>query len=66
MYTYIALFLYTYIPIFLDTTAVQTGTILAASDRFVIHVQGKGAHGAMPHLGHDPIVSPRFQVMRCI
>ncbi len=30
---------------------------MAASERFDVFVHGRGAHGAMPHLGNDPIVS---------
>jgi amidohydrolase len=36
--------------------AVRTGPMMACSDSFEIIVTGKGAHGAMPHLGVDPIV----------
>ena len=34
--------------------AVRAGPLLAASDLFEIVVEGKGAHGAMPHTGIDP------------
>jgi amidohydrolase len=34
---------------------VKTGCILAANDRFDLKIIGKGGHGAMPHLGVDPI-----------
>ena len=30
---------------------------MAASDRFNITIEGRGAHGAMPHLGADPVVA---------
>ncbi|MGB6156407.1 MAG: M20 aminoacylase family protein [Castellaniella sp.] len=33
------------------------GPIMASSNRFDITLQGKGAHGAMPHLGIDPVVA---------
>ncbi len=33
------------------------GPIMAAVDTFEIHVQGRGGHGAMPHLTTDPIVA---------
>ncbi|WP_207100415.1 M20 aminoacylase family protein [Paracoccus shandongensis] len=33
------------------------GPIMAAVDTFEIHVQGRGGHGAMPHLTADPIVA---------
>src|SRR5690348_7545255 len=36
--------------------AVRSGPMMACSDSFEIIVTGKGAHGAMPHLGIDPIV----------
>ncbi len=36
--------------------AVQAGPVMAAYDVFEIVVQGRGAHGAMPHLGVDPVV----------
>src|SRR5882724_2562139 len=36
--------------------AVCPGPMMACSDSFEIIVTGKGAHGAMPHLGIDPIV----------
>ena len=32
------------------------GPALAASDHFTVTIRGKGAHGASPHLSHDPIV----------
>ena len=37
--------------------AVRSGPLLAASDSFEITVEGKGAHGGMPHLGVDPVVA---------
>ncbi len=36
--------------------AIRPGPIMAATDEFHIHITGKGAHAAMPHLGNDPIV----------
>jgi IAA-amino acid hydrolase len=41
----------------------RPGTLLAASDRFQIHVHGKGGHAAMPHLTVDPITSASAMVM---
>ena len=38
------------------TFSGKAGPMLAASDVFEITVLGKAAHGAMPHLGIDPIV----------
>jgi amidohydrolase len=37
--------------------AVHSGPVMAAFDVFEIVVRGRGAHGAMPHLGVDPIVA---------
>jgi amidohydrolase len=36
--------------------AVRPGPMMAAFDIFEIGIAGKGAHGAMPHLGNDPVV----------
>lgn len=35
---------------------IQSGPLMAAVDRIVIKVKGKGTHGAYPHTGIDPIV----------
>jgi amidohydrolase len=35
--------------------AVKTGPVFASSNEFKITLRGKGAHGAMPHLGLDPV-----------
>src|SRR3546814_18504063 len=35
--------------------AVRPGPIMAAADQFDVEIHGKGAHGAMPHLGVDPV-----------
>jgi amidohydrolase len=35
--------------------AVKAGPVFAGSNEFKITVRGKGAHGAMPHLGVDPV-----------
>jgi len=37
--------------------ALLDGAVMAAADEFEITIEGKGAHGAMPHLGADPIVA---------
>lgn len=37
-------------------SATKPGPVMAAADQFDIEVRGKGGHGAMPHLGADPIV----------
>ncbi len=36
--------------------AIQPGPMMAAFDIFEMTVTGKGGHGAMPHLGIDPVV----------
>jgi hippurate hydrolase len=36
--------------------AVASGPMMAAFDVFTVTIRGKGTHGAMPHLGIDPIV----------
>ena len=38
------------------TLAAKSGVYMAANDRFSIRVQGRGGHGAKPHLAVDPIV----------
>jgi amidohydrolase len=40
----------------LGKMAICAGPLMAAFDTFEFTVHGKGAHGAMPHLGIDPIV----------
>lgn len=35
--------------------ALRSGPVFASSNEFKITVRGKGAHGAMPHLGIDPV-----------
>ena len=36
--------------------ALKTGPVFASSNEFKITLKGKGAHGAMPHQGNDPVV----------
>jgi amidohydrolase len=38
------------------TVATKGGPIMAAADAFEMEVEGKGTHGAMPHLGSDAVV----------
>ncbi|MBC9248203.1 amidohydrolase [Paracoccus sp. 11-3] len=42
-----------------DEGVFQTGPgpIMAAVDKFEIYVQGRGGHGAMPHMTADPVVA---------
>lgn len=37
--------------------AVRPGPVMAAFDVFEVTLRGRGAHGAMPHLGVDPVVA---------
>ncbi|RVT84717.1 M20 aminoacylase family protein [Inhella crocodyli] len=37
------------------TFALAPGPVFASSNEFKITLRGKGAHGAMPHLGLDPV-----------
>lgn len=37
------------------TVATRAGALMASSNRFRIRMRGKGSHGAMPHLGQDPV-----------
>lgn len=36
---------------------LRAGAIMASSSTFTITIQGKGAHGAMPNLGADPVMA---------
>jgi len=36
---------------------LTAGPIMASSNTFGVHIEGKGAHGAMPNLGADPIIA---------
>ncbi|MGC4061378.1 MAG: M20 aminoacylase family protein [Aquabacterium sp.] len=35
--------------------AIKNGPCFASSNEFLITIKGKGSHGAMPHLGIDPV-----------
>jgi amidohydrolase len=35
--------------------ALRSGPVFASSNEFKVTIRGKGAHGAMPHLGIDPV-----------
>jgi len=37
--------------------AMRPGPIMAAADRFIIEVRGRGSHAAAPHMGRDPVVA---------
>src|SRR5690606_32934113 len=36
---------------------LTAGPIMASSNTFGVRIEGKGAHGAMPNLGADPIIA---------
>jgi len=38
------------------TIGVKDGPLMAATDRFLISIEGKGGHGAMPHLSVDAML----------
>jgi hippurate hydrolase len=40
----------------LGSFGIRPGAMLAASDRFVIDIEGVGTHAAKPHLGVDPVL----------
>jgi hippurate hydrolase len=42
--------------------ALSPGPVMAAADSFSVTVQGKGGHGAMPHLAVDPVVAASAMV----
>lgn len=39
------------------TFAVHAGPVMAAADQFDIVLKGRGCHGAMPHVGRDPVTA---------
>lgn len=36
--------------------AIREGAIMASSDKFSIHIEGRGGHAARPHMSVDPVV----------
>ena len=38
------------------TIAVRPGPMMAAADRIEIHIEGRGGHGAHPHMSVDPVL----------
>lgn len=40
-----------------NTLATRAGALMASSNRFRIDIEGIGAHAAMPHKGHDPLLA---------
>jgi amidohydrolase len=39
------------------TFAIKPGPMMASFDTFEAVIEGRGAHGAMPHLGRDPVIA---------
>src|SRR5258706_2337011 len=37
--------------------AIRPGALMAATDQFVVEIEGHGAHAARPHASVDPIVT---------
>nr|WP_194732979.1 M20 aminoacylase family protein [Pseudomonas viridiflava] len=40
-----------------NTLATRAGALMASSNRFRIDIEDIGAHAAMPHKGHDPLLA---------
>jgi len=42
---------------------LREGAAMASSENIVVHIEGQGGHGAMPHLSADPVVAGASIVM---
>ena len=42
---------------------LREGATMASSENILVHIEGKGGHGAMPHLSADPLVAGAAIVM---
>jgi hippurate hydrolase len=42
---------------------LRDGATMASSENILVHIEGKGGHGAMPHLSADPVVAGASIVM---
>jgi len=42
---------------------LREGATMASSENILVHIEGKGGHGAMPHLSADPVVAGAAIVM---
>lgn len=51
----LALHVYPHLPA--GQVGFKPGRYMASSDEIYITVKGKGGHGALPHLNHDPVVA---------
>ncbi len=52
-----ALAMHIWVPEEVGTVRLVEGPVMASSSVFEITVQGKGGHGAAPHLANDPIIA---------
>jgi len=43
--------------------AIRAGGIMASTDQFVITIEGKGGHAAMPHNAADPVVTAAHLIL---
>ncbi len=41
---------------------VRDGAFFASADEYTLVVRGKGGHGGMPHLAHDPVVAGAYLI----
>ncbi len=51
----LALHLWNELPV--GTLAINPGALMASADRFSIHLEGKGGHGALPDQSVDPVLA---------
>ena len=42
---------------------LREGATMASSENILVHIEGKGGHGAMPHQSADPVVAGSAIVM---
>lgn len=42
---------------------VRSGTFMASTDEILIAVHGRGGHGGLPHLLHDPVVATSAMIL---
>lgn len=53
-----ALHLYTGLDV--GKIGVRDGAFFASADEFTLHIRGKGGHGGMPHMTHDPVAAAGY------
>lgn len=44
------------------TIGIREGAMMAAGDKFIVNIMGKGGHGASPHSTVDPIVTSSYVI----